>query len=191
MPDTPYEIHAHAFLQARDPSAIGTGVLQRWAGALKPGSEVLELACGGGLPVTRELQSAGLRVWAIDASATLVAAFHSRFPDIPVQCATVQASDFFARRFDAVVAVGLMFLLPEAEQAALLANVAATLNDGGRFLFTAPLETCSWQDTLTGQACCSLGRQRYEECFSECGLQLVSTFSDEGGNNHYDALRVR
>ena len=191
MPDTPYEIHADAFLQARDPSAIGAGVLRRWAGSLKHGAEVLELACGGGLPVTRELQSAGLRVWAIDASPTLVAAFRSRFPDIPVQCATVQASDFFARRFDAVVAVGLMFLLPDAEQTALIAKVTAALNPGGHFLFTAPTETCEWQDVLTGQACRSLGRQRYEDCFNECGLHLHDTFCDEGGNHYYDVLRAR
>ena len=100
-----YEHHAHAFLAGRDASGIGARVIRDWCAMLPPGATLIELACGGGYPVTRVLREAGLGVWAVDSSPTLLATFAQRFPEIPVQCAKVQESDFFGRRFDAALAV--------------------------------------------------------------------------------------
>ena len=186
-----YEHHAHTFLAGRDASGIGTRVIERWCRTLPAGATVIELACGGGYPVTRVLREAGLRVWAVDSSPTLLATFAQRFPEIPVQCAKVQESDFFGRRFDAALAVGLIFLLPEAEQVALLARVAQCLEPGGRFLFMAPVEQGAWLDLNTGMGCRSLGQAAYEGHLSDAGFRVVATFVDKGGNHYYDAQRVR
>lgn len=70
-----YENHAQKFLDQRDRSTIGVGVVQQWAKSLPGGSEVLEIAWVGGIPVTRTLAAAGLRRWAVDSSPTLVAEF--------------------------------------------------------------------------------------------------------------------
>ena len=185
-----YEQHAQEFLHRRDRSPIGAAVVRRWAHALPRGAEVVEIACGGGYPVTRELVDAGLQVWAIDSSATLVSEFQSRFADIPVRCEKVQNSDFFARPFDGAIAVGLLFLLPESEQATLIARVADVLVVGGRFLFTAPIEVGTWQDMNTGIECLSLGRARYEGILKASGLRLLATWEDEGKNNYYETEKL-
>lgn len=182
-----YERHAREFLCARDEGSIGAGVIESWSNSLARGIEVLEIACGGGIPVTHALVNSGLKVWAVDSSPTLLASFQSRFPDIPVQCARIQESNYFGRKFGAVVSIGLVFLLDEDDQMALIRSVSELLLPGGRFLFTAPIEETTWVDSITGHNCISLGRETYESALQESGLQLTGTYVDEGNNNYYDA----
>ena len=186
-----YEAHAQAFMHGRDASLIGSQVVEQWARALPQGAEVLELACGGGYPITRVLHAAGLKLWAVDSSPTLLAEFECRFPSVQIQCARVQDSDFFGRTYDAVIAEGLLFLLPEPEQLALIERVAKVLVPGGRFLFTAPIEIGRWTDLNTGMACQSMGRVRYEACLIAAGFRVLGAVVDKGGNNHYEAERLR
>ena len=185
-----YDQHAAAFLRLRDRSTIGAEVVGAWAQSLTRGTEVIEIACGGGLPVTRVLADAGLRIWAIDASPTLLETFRGRFPDIPVQCARAQHSDFFDRKFAAAISIGLVFLLSAAEQQGLIHRVAEALLPGGRFLFTAPVEVGTWTDTVTGHACHSLGRDAYQRVFREAGLLPLGTRVDEGRNNYYEVTKT-
>ncbi len=82
----------------------------------------------------------------------MIAEFHSNFPSAPVQCEAVEDSDFFGRTFDAVVAWGLFFLLAAEVQLKLIGKVAGILPSGGRLLFTAPSQRCSWLDAMTEKA---------------------------------------
>jgi cyclopropane fatty-acyl-phospholipid synthase-like methyltransferase len=185
-----YERHARAFLSARDRAATGTDVVERWARSMSPGTEVLEIGCGGGYPVTRVLVDAGLKLWAVDASPTLLSEFRARFPEIPVECARALECTYFGRKFAAVISIGLVFLLNAQEQAALIRRVSELIVPGGRFLFTAPLEKGTWADTTTGHECRSLGREQYEGILVEAGFRVVATDEDEGRNNYYEAQRV-
>jgi cyclopropane fatty-acyl-phospholipid synthase-like methyltransferase len=184
-----YERHAREFLSHRDSSSIGIDVVRRWAQSLEAGTDVLEIGCGGGLPVTRALLEADLEVRAIDASPTLVAEFQKRFPATPVQCQRIQDSDYFGQQFGAVVAIGLVFLLDEQEQHTLIRRVADSLVPKGRFLFTAPAEVHNWEDLTTGHACQSLGQERYTALLQECGCHVVGQYEDEGNNNYYDVQK--
>jgi cyclopropane fatty-acyl-phospholipid synthase-like methyltransferase len=186
-----YEEHAGEFLSARDRSTVGAEVIKRWATSISTGTEVLEIGCGGGLPVTRVLADAGLKLWAVDSSPTLVSEFRARFPSIPVECARALESTYFGQRFGAVISIGLVFLLNAEEQAALIHRVSDLIVPGGRFLFTAPLEIGRWADTTTGHECRSLGRERYESILAEAAFRVVATYEDEGRNNYYEAERCR
>lgn len=185
-----YETHARAFLGARDRSTVGTEVVKRWARSLSSGTEVLEIGCGGGLPVTRVLADAGLKLWAVDSSPTLLSEFKERFPTIPVECARALESAYFGRKFGAVISIGLVFLLNAQEQAALIHRASELIIAGGRLLFTAPLEIGTWTDTTTAHECQSLGRERYESILAEASFRVVVTYEDEGRNNYYEAVRV-
>ena len=46
-----YESHALKFLGLRDEARVGAAVANRWARSLPPGTEVIEIACGGGVAV--------------------------------------------------------------------------------------------------------------------------------------------
>ena len=186
-----YERRAPEFLHARDRSSIGAKVVRRWAHTLSAGADVIEIACGGGYPITKELVDAGLQLWAIDSSPALVSKFQSRFPAIPVRCERAQTSNFYARSFDGAIAIGLLFLLPASEQATVIDRIARVLVPGGRFLFTAPTEVGTWQDVNTGIECVSLGRKRYESMMKESGLRSLATYEDTGKNNYYEAEKLR
>lgn len=182
-----YEGAAEAFIQAR--SGFGRSVVRDWAQSLPQGATVLDLGCGSGEPVTAALLEAGASVRAVDASPTLVAAFRRRFPHVPVVCENVLTSDFFGRRFDAAVAVGIVFLLPPDAQRKLLARVASVLVPGGRFLFTAPRPACSWRDVITGRESVSLGSDAYRSALAGAGMRVVGEREDEGSSHYWDAVK--
>lgn len=165
--------------------AIGAATVSAWAQGLAPGASVLDLGCGPGEPSTRILLEAGLQSYAVDASATMVAAFRERFPHVPIEKSTVETSAFFDRTFDGVLAWGLMFLLEPVAQALVIEKVARALKPGGRFLFTAPEEPLEWLDAMTGRRSHSLGAPTYERLLREAGLTWVAAAHDEGENHYY------
>jgi SAM-dependent methyltransferase len=165
--------------------AIGAATVRAWAEAFPPGATVLDLGSGPGEPSTRILQEAGLATWAVDASPAMVAAFRERFPGVPIEQNTVEASAFFDRTFDGVLAWGLLFLLEPAAQALVIDKVARALNAGGRFLFTAPKEPLEWLDAMTGRRSRSLGAQAYDRLLRDAGLTRVADGQDEGENDYY------
>lgn len=189
MPDRShgYEKHALAFIRSRD-LRIGRDIVGAWARELAPGTGVLELGCGHGV-ISGALVDAGLTLFAVDISPSLLQEFRKQFPGVATDCSTAEDSEFFGRNFDAVVAWGLMFLLEEDAQRFLLTKVAKALRPGGRFLFTAPRETGDWNDLLTGERSCSLGVAEYEGLLRGLGLQVSSGATDEGGNHYYCATK--
>ena len=184
-----YEAIAAKFI-SRARSNIGAAAVREWARTLPSGSAILDSGCGSGVPVSEALVQEGHEIWGADASPTMIAAFRSRFPEAQAECAAVEESSLFSRTFDGVVAWGLMFLLPPETQKTLIGHVAGAMNSGGRFLFTAPKEACTWLDSMTGQESISLGREAYEQLLSEEGLVLVGEQQDEGENYYYFASKV-
>ncbi len=187
-----YEGVADEFLARRgraSSSAIGVRQVQDWARRLPPGATVLDLGCGSGLPLTKVLVDEGLSVFAVDAAPSLVQALRSNLPGVAVICEAVEHSPLFHRQFDAVLAWGLLFLLPSQSQRSLVRKIAEALLPGGRFLFTSPAKSGVWSDVLTGQESRSLGRSQYLELLSSVDMLLIAEYEDEGENHYFEALR--
>lgn len=190
-----YEAVAPVFIAGRGTrpmrgDAIGVATVRAWAETLPSGATVLDLGCGPGEPMTRVLRDAGLAVFGVDASPSMVAAFGERFPECPVECNTAETSDFFGRHFDAVIAWGLLFLLQPDAQIEIIAKVARSLVPDGRFLFTSPPQPISWLDAMTDRPSRSLGRDVYERLLREEGLLLLGEDEDEGENHYYFATKT-
>jgi 2-polyprenyl-3-methyl-5-hydroxy-6-metoxy-1,4-benzoquinol methylase len=187
-----YERISEEFLSGRGRApvtGIGARVVLEWARKLPQGATVLDLGCGSGLPITRSLVDAGLNVYAIDAAPSMVKAFLSNYPNIPVACEAVEDSLFFNRKFDAVCSWGLIFLLPAGEQRRLIHRLGEIIVPGGRLLFTSPVEEMTWIDAMTELETRSIGRDEYLRCLESAGFALVGEYEDEGENHHYDAIK--
>lgn len=190
-----YEAVANIYIagrgtRARVGDSIGAAVVKAWADAFPPGATVLDLGSGPGEPSTRILQEAGLTTYAVDASPTMVAAFRERFPGVPIERNTVEASEFFNRTFRGVLAWGLLFLLDPAAQALVIEKVAQALEPQGRFLFTAPRQPLEWLDGMTGRRSQSLGERTYQRLLRDAGLTWVADALDEGENHYYFVEKV-
>ncbi len=167
--------------------SIGADVVKAWAADLPAGTTVLDLGSGPGEPSTRILQEARLTPYAVEASPTMAAAFRARFPGVPIELNTVEASEFFNRRFGGVLAWGLLFLLDPLSQRFVIEKVARALEPKGRFLFTAPRQPLEWFDAMTGHRSYSLGERTYERLLRDADLAWIASAEDEGGNHYYFA----
>ena len=130
-----YDLASHAYRGDRFELA-GTGYAY-WLGRLTPlladGARVLDLGCGNGVPVARELVKR-FGVTGVDLSGVQIARACRLVPEARFVCADMTAVEFPAASFDAVVAFYSIFNVPLADQPALIARVAGWLAPGGRFL---------------------------------------------------------
>lgn len=184
-----YERMAHEFMAVR--SDAGHDVIRKWGERLKSGASVLDVGCGHGLPLTKILIETGCKVSAIDASPTMIAAFKRNFPNIETECEAVEDSIFFGKKFDAILMVGLIFLLPAETQKLILFRLAYILRPGGQFLFSAPKEKGEWVDLLTDQTSWSLGEEVYKNIVLQVGLKLLPSYFDKSGSHYYSAQKPR
>lgn len=100
------------------------------------GGAVLDLGCGSGVPVARELTAAGHRVTGVDISAVQIGRARELVPEARFVCADATAVRFPADCFDAVVSFYALIHLPLAEQPPLLRQIAGWLRPGGCFAVT-------------------------------------------------------
>jgi len=72
----------------------------------------------------------------------------------------------------------------------LIKKIGGVLRSDGKLLFTAPNESGSWPDVMTGRPQFSLGHEEYRKAVEAEGMSLVGTHRDEGGNHYYLALKA-
>jgi len=188
-----YEAVSEEFLAGRGSSktrsiAIGVKEVRKWARTLQPGSSVIDLGCGPGFPITVVLVEEGLHVFGVDAAPSFVAAFQRNLPGTPIVCESVLESRFFDQTFDAILAIGLMFLLKGEEQHRLIHKFAEILVPGGRLLFTSTAKPVVGKDVMTGLESVSLGAEQYRKLLEAVGISVAEEYEDVGENHYFDAF---
>jgi SAM-dependent methyltransferase len=164
--------------------------VRKWAQRLPPGSSIIDLGCGPGFPITAVLVEEGLDVFAVDAAPSFVEAFQRNLPGIPILCEAVTESKLFDRTFGAVLAWGLIFLLPVEEQHRLIHKFAEILTPGGQLLFTAPAKAAVWTDIMTDLESVSLGAEEYRKLLEIAGLQIRAEYEGQGENYYFEAFKA-
>jgi SAM-dependent methyltransferase len=112
------------------PSPVRLEYLGRAVALVPAGSEVLELGCGAGIPMTAALAE-GRRVTGVDISAAQIALARRNVPGATFLHADMTTVGFPPASFDAVVA---FYSLTHVPRPALLARIRAWLRPGGVFL---------------------------------------------------------
>jgi len=101
------------------------------------GAHVLDLGCGCGVPVSRDLVAAGRHVTGVDISDVQIARARRLVPGRTFIRADAGEVDFPSATFDAVICLYMLIHLPLDEQPPLLAKVASWLQPSGLFVVTA------------------------------------------------------
>lgn len=97
-------------------------------------SRVLDLGCGSGVPVVRDLVEAGHRVTGVDISDMQIRRAKERVPQAEFIRADATSVEFPRESFDAVVSLYALIHIPLEEQPALLRKIALWLRPGGWLL---------------------------------------------------------
>jgi len=167
-------------------SNVGATLVENWGKSFEARQEILDVGCGFGGTYTQGLLDRGIKVYGIDASETLIQEHSKRFPSILTKCEAAETSSFFERKFDGILSVGLIFMLSPEAQIEVLNNIAISLNEGGKFLFSSPHQICDWDDLSTGRKSLSLGRETYVNFLQQNGLLLTGEYTDEGESHYFD-----
>ena len=187
-----------AYLKAQEPRAGEYAAwLDRLASRLPHGSEVLDLGCGAGLPVSRRLVSDGFRVTGVDISPAQTSAARKHVPGGTFVCGDMTKVVFDKGRFDAVVALYSVIHVPIGEQEALFRNISRWLVPGGQLLVTVGHEAWTGveEDWLGVPGCTMYWSQAdgstYRRWLAALGFETVwSAFIPEEHSGH-DLLLTR
>ncbi len=164
---------------------------------LSPGTEVLDLGCGCGIPVTRIL-SESFRVTGVDCSSVQIERARRLVPGSHFILGDMVTLDFDRARFDAVVAFYAIIHVPLEHQQQLLARIWSWIRPGGLFLAVVGNE--SW--TGTEENWCGVedatmywshaDARTYRQWFQDAGFDLVEEgFIPEGDGGHSIILAER
>jgi SAM-dependent methyltransferase len=107
--------------------------LSRLTPTLAPGSRVLDLGCGCGVPASRELARCH-QVTGVDISPVQIARARRLVPAGRFLCADMAEVEFEPRSFEAAIAFFSLINLPLPEQSVVITRVAGWLVPGGRLL---------------------------------------------------------
>src|ERR1700704_4432125 len=105
---------------------------------LRPNSTVLELGCGGGLPVAATVVAAGHDVVGVDLSTKQIDLAARNVPGGQFLVGDIAEQDFAPAAFDAVLLLYVITHVPREKWAAVLRKVSRWLTPGGWLLLTVP-----------------------------------------------------
>lgn len=117
----------------------GSVVRQRWLGHLiaglrLEGGRVLDLGCGSGIPVARDLAALGHSVVGVDGSMQQIVRARRNVPAAEFIEADMCEVEFETGSFDAVGAFYSITHVPPAQQGDLVSKIALWLRPGGRLV---------------------------------------------------------
>ncbi len=180
-----YNSCAEAYEQAR------RGILHpeiKWFKKQLPNrAHVLDLGCGSGLPVTRELAKRFV-VTGVDISAEQIRRARENVRHAEFIHSDIMALDFPAASFDGAVALYAIFHLPRGEHERLFRNLHRWLKPGGLLLATLALETEEpYTEEFFGAEMywSYYGMPEYRALLAETGFEIIS--AGELGNGYRKA----
>jgi SAM-dependent methyltransferase len=164
---------------------------------LRPAASVLDLGCGCGIPVARDLAADGFAVTGVDISEVQIGRATRLVPGAVFMVADAATLTLADASFDAVVCLYALIHLPLEVQPGLLARIGRWLRPGGLLLTVTGQE--AWTGTETGW----LGGQApmwwshadaptYRDWIESAGLEVIEQSfvpEDDGGHALFWARR--
>ena len=129
-----YDQIVDIYLRQFGHSAVRERKFNELVHGLREHARVLDLGCGAGLPVARDLIARGFDVTGVDGSARQIEQAWRNVPEAKFIQADMVTVEFPACAFEAILAFYSITHVPREEHAALLKNISRWLTSGGRFI---------------------------------------------------------
>jgi ubiquinone/menaquinone biosynthesis C-methylase UbiE len=187
-----YDLIAEWYASERD-EQTGVAEVRSLASSIPSGSRILDIGCGNGIPLTRELLAAGHSVVGLDSSTAMLGRFRQNFPETPAVQGTVESCPFADLSFDAALAWGVLFHLKPDDQVTALASIARILKPGAPFLFTSgDVDGFEGKEGMMNGVLFryySFSVANYQRLLAGNGFAFVSAHTDFGRNTYYLAMK--
>lgn len=170
-----YDLCSVAYEKARQNGP--TPGLDLLSARLTNGAHVLEIGCGGGVPLARTLAQR-FRVTGVDISREQIRRAQTNVPEGTFIQGDIMSLTFPPGGFDATVAFYSIFHLPREEQPELLRRVHRWLKPGGYLLATvSSVSEAAYTDDLLGVPMywSNFGLDDYKALLWEIGFTLRET----------------
>jgi SAM-dependent methyltransferase len=129
-----YDLIAEAYLERYGRSAVRDYWLRKLIALLTENARILDLGCGAGIPVARELAARGFEIIGVDGSARQIELARASVPAAAFLQADMTSVQFSPNSFDAICAFYSITHVPRGEHAALFRQIATWLKPGGAFV---------------------------------------------------------
>ena len=143
---------------------------------LPPGAAALDIGCGGGVPICRELAKHS-RVTGVDISPAMVAIARASVPGGEFICGDIMDMEFAPSSFDAVTSFYAIFHIPKEEHDELFRRIHIWLKPDGYVMTTVALgdESPYTEDDLFGVTMywSNFGISQYRERLDRSGFTII------------------
>ena len=131
-----YRRHGAHWAELRGDRLAEGAWLDRFCALLPAGAEVLDIGCGSGVPIARELIRRGFSVTGVDGAPEMLALFRRNLPDAPAVLTDMRALAL-ETTFAGALAWDSFFHLSPADQRAMFARFRAHAAPGAALMFTS------------------------------------------------------
>jgi ubiquinone/menaquinone biosynthesis C-methylase UbiE len=164
--------------------------IDRLIAQLAPGSRVLDVGCGSGVPVARALADGGHQVVGVDISEVQISRAREHVPNAEFVNADVMSLEFPPESFHAIVSLYALIHLPLDEQPELIGRIAGWLRPNGLFVCTTGHQAWTgtddnWLDGGAAMWWSHTDAATYRSWLVDAGLTVdAETFVPEGSGGH-------
>jgi len=131
-----YQRHGSAWAKLRGDHLVEGSWLDRFCSLLPAKATVLDIGCGSGLPIARELIRRRFDVTGVDSTPTMLALFQRNMPDTPAHLADMRELAL-GQRFAGLLAWDSFFHLSPNDQRAMFSRFQAHAAPGAALMFTS------------------------------------------------------
>lgn len=180
-----YRRHGSVWAQHRGDRLPEQAWLDHFCSLLPACGAVLDIGCGSGVPLARELSGRGFRVTGTDGASTMLALFQRNLPGAPSRLADMRQLDL-GQQFAGLLAWDSLFHLSPDDQRAMFARFRAHATPGAALMFTSGNTEGDAIGVLEGEPLYhgSLGPNEYRDLLHVNGFGVVRHVAEDPSCGH-------